>query len=125
MAWPLVKDAAATGQPLRLAGSAYEKGLGTHAACQVAYKLDGLYQRFDALVGIDELSRRGKAKVAIDLDGKRIDLFEGKELTIDTAPIPIRVDVTKARMLTLIVETGSFGDVQANVSWANARLIKK
>jgi hypothetical protein len=124
-AWPLVKDAAATGQPLRLFGNTYEKGLGTHAACQVAYKLDGQYQRFDGLVGIDDASRRGRAKVAIDLDGKRIDLNDGKELTSQTEPLTVRLDVRNVRTLTLIVELGSFGDVQADVNWAKARLIKK
>jgi hypothetical protein len=125
VSWPLVKDAAVTGQPLRLHGSTYEKGLGTHAACQVAYKLDGQYQRFDALVGIDESSRRGRARVAIELDGKRIELNDGKELTSHTAPLSVRLDVRAVRTLTLIVELGAFGDVQANVNWANARLIKK
>jgi NPCBM/NEW2 domain len=124
-AWPLMKDSAVSGQALRLNGSTYEKGLGTHAACRVIYKLDGQYQRFDAVVGIDEtFARRGRAKVAIELDGKRIDLNDGKELTSQTAPLVVRVDVRKATSMTLIVELGSFGDVQAHVNWAKARLIK-
>ncbi len=123
--WPLMKDAAATGGNLLLNGSTYEKGLGMHGACQLAYQLDGQYQRFDALVGIDESSRRGRAKVAIDLDGKRIDLNEGKELTSQTAPLMVRLDVKGVRTITLIVELGTFGDVQADVNWAKARLIKK
>jgi hypothetical protein len=125
VAWPLRKDAATTGEPLCLHGNTFEKGLGMHAACQVTYKLDGLYQRFDALVGIDESSRRGRARVAIELDGKRIDLNDGKELTNQTSPLAVRLDVRAARTLTLIVDIGTFGDVQANVNWVNARLIKK
>ena len=124
-AWPLMKDAAVSGQPLRLHGNSYEKGLGTHAACQAAYKLDQKYQRFDVIVGIDELARKGRARVAIDLDGKRIDLNDGKELTIETPPITLRLDVRNVRTMTLIVDWGSFGDVQAHVNWAKARLIKK
>jgi hypothetical protein len=124
-AWPLAKDAAATGRPLRLAGNTFEKGLGMHAASQATYKLDGKYTRFDAVVGIDEMSRRGRARVAIEVDGKRIDLNEGKELTAQTTPLPVRLDVKGVRTLTLIVEVGSFGDVQADVNWAKARLIKK
>jgi hypothetical protein len=124
-AWPLMKDAAVSGQPLRIQGNSFEKGLGTHAACQVVYKLDEKFQRFDAIVGIDELARKGRARVAIDLDGKRIELNDGKELTSQTPPITLRLDVNKVRTMTLIVELGSFGDVQAHVNWANARLIKK
>jgi NPCBM/NEW2 domain len=124
-AWPLMKDAAVSGQPLRLDGQTYEKGLGTHAACKVVYQLDAKYQRFDAIVGIDEKASKGRARVAIDLDGKRIDLSDGKELTGQTAPITVRLDLKKARTLTLIVEFGTLGDVQAHVNWAKARLIKK
>ncbi|MBI1832173.1 MAG: NPCBM/NEW2 domain-containing protein [Planctomycetes bacterium] len=122
--WPLAKNAAATGGPLRLFGSTYESGLGTHAACSIAYKLDGKYQRFDALVGIDQASRKGRARAAIDLDGKRIDLCAGKELTPQAAPQSVRLDVRGIRTLTLIVEFGALGDVQANVNWAKARLVK-
>ncbi|MBI3821353.1 MAG: NPCBM/NEW2 domain-containing protein [Planctomycetes bacterium] len=124
-AWPLVKDAAASGTSLRLAGNTFEKGLGTHAACQVAYKLDGQYQRLDALVGIDEAALKGRARIAIDLDGKRLDLNDGKEITHQTAPLIVRLDVKGVRTMTLIVDAGSFGDVQAHVNWAKARLIKK
>jgi hypothetical protein len=125
-AWPLVLDASATGHPLRLGGRTFEKGLGTHASCSIVYKLDGQYQRFDSIVGIDpERAPRGRAHAAIELDGKRIELNAGKELTGRDAPLPVRLDVRGVRTMTLIVEAGSFGDVQAEVSWANARLLKK
>jgi hypothetical protein len=125
-AWPLVLDASATGHPLRLGGSTFEKGLGTHASCSVAYNLDRKYQRFDSLVGIDlERAPRGRARAAIELDGKRIELNGGKELTGRDAPLEVRLDMRGVKTLTLIVETGSFGDVQAEVNWAKARLIKR
>jgi hypothetical protein len=124
-AWPLVKDAAADNHPLRIHGSTYEKGLGTHAPCRVTYALDGKYQRFDAVVGVDSAtSPRGRAKVAVEIDGKRSELNGGKELTSETAPVEVRLNVAGARTLTLIVELGAFGDVQANVNWAKARLVR-
>jgi hypothetical protein len=124
--WPLVKDAAVTGQPLRLRANTYEKGLGCHAACRITYKLDGQYTRFDALVGLDELSaRRGRARLALELDGKRVDFNEAKDLTAKDAPVLVRQDVDKVRELTLIVDNGAFGDVQAHVNWVNARLIRR
>lgn len=124
--WPLVLDADATGHPLRLGGSTFEKGLGTHASCTVTYKLDAQFQRFDSIVGIDpERAPRGRAKTAVELDGKRIELNAGKELTARDTPLQVRLDVRGVKALTLIVETGSFGDVQAEVSWTKARLIKR
>jgi hypothetical protein len=124
--WPLVLDAGATGHPLRLAGSTFEKGLGTHASCSVAYKLDAQYQRFDSIVGIDpDRAPRGRTRVAIELDGKRTDLNAGKEITARDTPLQVRLELRGVRTLTLIVETGSFGDVQAEVNWVKARLIKR
>jgi NPCBM/NEW2 domain len=123
--WPLAKDAAATEQPLRLTGNTFEKGVGVHAPARVSYKLDGKYERFDALVGIDETARRGRARVALELDGKRIDLHEGKELSAKDEPVVVRQTVRDVRELTLIVEVGAFGDVQANVNWSKARLVNK
>lgn len=124
VSWPLAKDDCVTGHPLRLGRSTYERGLGMHAPSRVTYALEGKYQRFTAQVGIDDRARRGRARVAIEIDGKRLDLNDGKELTATSSPLNVGIDVQKARTLTLIVELGAFGDVQAHVDWANARLIK-
>jgi hypothetical protein len=58
------------------------------------------------------------------VDGKEPDLGWNKELTAKDAPLPVRIDVRKARELTLLVRFGSFGDVEAHVNWADARLIR-
>jgi hypothetical protein len=126
VSWPLAKNAAVTGHPLRLSSGAYEKGLGVHAPCRVAFSLQGAYERFDSLVGFDEnRARRGRARLAVELDGKRIELNGGKELTSRDQPLSVHLDVRGVREMTLIAELGSFGDVQAHVNWVGARLIKK
>jgi len=125
VSWPLVADAAVTGRPLRLAGSTFDKGLGTHSQCRITYALDGGYRWFEALVGLDERSgKRGRARIQVLVDGKEQDLGQMKELTAKDAPLPLRIDVRKARELTLLVRFGSFGDVEAHVNWADARLIR-
>ena len=58
------------------------------------------------------------------VDGKEQDLGQNKEVTAKDAPLPLRIDVRKAQELTLIVAFGSFGDVEAHVNWADARLIR-
>lgn len=123
--WPLVTDAAVTGRPLRLAGSTFDKGLGTHSQCRITYDLGGGYRWFEALVGLDEHSgKRGRAKIQVLVDGKEQNLGNAKELAARDAPLPVRVDVRKARELTLVVRFGTFGDVEAHVNWADARLIR-
>ncbi|MBI2808412.1 MAG: NPCBM/NEW2 domain-containing protein [Planctomycetes bacterium] len=126
VSWPLAHDLTADGHALRLVGNAFEKGLGTHAPCRVSYRLNKKFKRFDALVGIDAItSPRGRARIALELDGKRIEVSAGTELTAKAPPVEIRQNVAGIETLTLIVETGSFGDVQANVNWVKARLVKK
>ena len=58
------------------------------------------------------------------VDGKEQIPGPEKELTGKDAPLPVRIDVSKARELTLVVDFGSYGDVQAHVNWGDARLIR-
>jgi hypothetical protein len=125
LSWPLVADAAVTGRALRVGGDVFDKGLGIHARSRVTYTLDGGYKRFEATVGLDAATgKRGRVKIEVLVDGKPQNLKLDRELTVKDPPLEIRVDVVKARELTLIVDFGSRGDVQAHVNWADARLIK-
>ena len=58
------------------------------------------------------------------LDGKEVDLPALKVLAAGTT-VPIRVDVREVKALTLVVDFGPTGDVQADVNWADARLVKQ
>ena len=58
--------------------------------------------------------------------GENIARRQGfKDFIINRGCDIVQLDVRNVRTMTLIVETGSFGDVQANLNWAKARLIKK
>jgi NPCBM/NEW2 domain-containing protein len=120
--WPLVTDASVSGRPLRLAGDTFDKGLGTHSQCRVTYVLNGKYRWFECLVGIHEHAR-GRAHVEVLVDGKEQNVGS-RELSASAVPLPLRVDIRKARELTLDVRFGAYGDVGAHVDWAEARLLK-
>jgi hypothetical protein len=123
--WPLVADGSVTGGELRLAGSTFDKGLGTHAECRVRYDLAGKYRWLEARVGLDpEHGQRGRVKIRVLVDGKERDLGAKKELTARDEPLLLRVDVQGGKELTLEVLCAGFGDVQAHVSWADARLVE-
>jgi hypothetical protein len=124
-AWPLVVDGSVSGGELRLAGSTFDKGLGMHAESRVIYDLEGKYQWFEALVGLDpEYGKKGRVRIRILVDGKPRDLGWNKELTASDGGLTVRVDVRSGRELTLEVLFGGFGDVQTHVNWVDARLIK-
>jgi NPCBM/NEW2 domain-containing protein len=134
--WPVVADASVVKRDLRLGGSTYDKGLGMRAG-RLTYALAGKYRRFEARIGLDERSP-GDAPVAVRVrvlvDGKAQDLGPAAELTRIGLARPLRIDVTGARELTLIVEfagtvaEGKFlprvGAVPGNIDWADARVVK-
>lgn len=123
--WPLTLDAAPSGRPIRLGGSTFDRGLGLHTAAQVTYDLAGKYRRFEAVAGLDDRAGpRGRARLAVLIDGKRHDLDGGHEFRAGDVPAVVRLDLRGARTLTLIAEFGVFGGVQGEACWGNARLIK-
>lgn len=122
--WPYVKDGSVTGRGLCLKSGTHDKGLGMHARSRLSYKIGGKYHYFEALVGLDtQTAKMGRARVQVLLDGKEQALGGPKELTARDGALAIRVDVRQAKMLTLVVDFGRQGDVQAHVNWADARLL--
>lgn len=122
VAWPWVADRSVKGNPLRLGEQTYDKGIGTHPRTTLVYDLNGKYRRFEALVGLDAMTgRRGAAEVRVLVDGKEVFV---ETVTGGDAAKAVAVDVTKAKQLTLIVGFGLGGDVQADVNWADARLVE-
>ena len=120
-----VADGSFGGRDLRLGGNTHDKGLGMHSAGRLTYDLSGDYRRFEALVGLDDRDgRRGSVRVRVLVDGKPKDAGADRELTGGSEPLPLRVDVTGAKELTLVVEFGRAGDVEDHVNWADARLVR-
>jgi hypothetical protein len=125
VAAPPATASSAKGRDLRVGGGTYYKGLGMHAACRMTYDLAGGYQRFEALVGLDKATgAEGSARVQVLVDGKPQRLGSSGDLTRRSGPLAVRVDVSGAKQLTLVTDFGDRGDVQADVDWVDARLIK-
>jgi hypothetical protein len=125
VAFPPGLDAAPGGDPLRLAGAVFDKGLSLCAGTRVTYRLDGRYRWFETLVGLDDAAGpRGRVRPSVVIDGKPRPLDAEHPRTAGTPPTPLRLDVRGARELTLAVDFAGFGDVQARTTWAGARLIK-
>jgi hypothetical protein len=127
LTWPYVANGSVSGHDLHLGGSFYDQGLGMHGTSSITYPLDGAYRRFEALVGLDDREgQNGRVRVRVLVDGKPSDLGWDRDLTIDDGAKPLRVNVTGANELTLIVERGRSGwwDQQGHVNWVDARLVK-
>jgi hypothetical protein len=123
--YPPVADGSAEGGDLRLGGSTYDKGIGLHNGGRVTYHLGGAYRRFEALVGLDdETGRLGSARVRVLADGKPLDLGGDRALTAQAGPLPVSVSVAGVKELTLEVDFAANANVQGQVDWCAARLVK-
>lgn len=113
--------AALDGQPIRLRGAAYDKGLGVHGPSLVRYRLDRRCSTFAADVGIDDdQGGQGSVQFEVWADGER--LSQSGVLTGASPPRPVNVDVTNRRELRLFVGIGGDTNALDHAVWAGARL---
>ncbi len=55
---PWRRDVNLLGEPLKMKGQTYERGVAVHSRCVLTYDLNGRYSTFEALVGFDDASQR-------------------------------------------------------------------
>jgi hypothetical protein len=122
--WDMQLDRSVADGDLRLGGGTYDKGLGLHSACTVAYAIPERAKRFEALAGLDELTgQRGDVTLQFRIDG-RDAIQPPLELAGGASPKTVRIVVPKgAKQLIIDVGFGRGGDVQDHVDLVNARFI--
>ncbi len=110
------------GNPLTLSGAVYPHGIGTHASSRLLIDLKGVATKFEALVGVDDEKKNSSASVQFEVyvDGKK--KLETKILRAGDAPVPISVNLTGAKHLTLVVGDGGDGIDSDHGDWAGALL---
>jgi len=125
--WPFHNDRSVLGGPLCVAGRRYNKGLGTHSAARLIYKLDQPCRKFQAELGIDDATA-GQGSVTFRVlvsDGKSWnEVYTSPVVRGGDAPLPISVDLGDAKAIALAVDFAERGDVMDHADWLNARLIK-
>jgi hypothetical protein len=121
MTWS--RDQAFNGNPLKLKGKAYAKGLAVHSRCVLTYAIDGEYESFKATVGFDE-SSQGRGRVVCRVLGDDKELFANPDLAATAEPVAIEVGVAGVKQLSLEVDYGEAEDTGDRVLWADARLFR-
>ncbi len=121
--WPWKRDSDLDGEPLRLGGVRYVRGLTVHSQARLTWKLAGAYRRLHTLVGIsDTVAPEGDLAVALVADGKTLwsrDRVRGGE-----APVAVDLDLTGAQVLELKVDYGQRYDIGDHCVLADAFLVK-
>ena len=121
--WPWTRDRAVTGGPLRLPGAGtLDRGVGTHALTRLTFAVPDGAAAFTSLVGLDPVAgRRGTADVSVLVDGR--PAASPGRLTFVSGAVPVRVPLAGAKRLTLVVDYGPAGGVQAAVNWGLPRVV--
>jgi hypothetical protein len=120
------------GCPLRLDGTTYVHGFAVHSGSTITLPLDGLFARFDALVGIDdEAEELGRGNVAVpgDVDVRVLGdgkvLWEAKGVAgLESARKVGPIDVRGVKSLVLAVDYGGHDTVLDRTTWADPVLTR-
>ena len=123
LAWEYVPNRNVLGAPIRVAGETFDYGIGVHSRSSLTYDLKGIYREFVTSLGIDDSGGPyADVSVLILFDGKR--RFDQSHVKRGKLLGPVRLDVTKAKRLELIVDYGDNGDIQDRFDWVEAALIR-
>jgi hypothetical protein len=122
LAMPWQRDRSVEGRPLTIAGRTFDKGLGVHARSLLRYDIAGRFDELLATIGIDaEAGGRGDCVFVVQADDRELyrQRVRGGE-----PPRDVKLKVSGARQLTLLVEPGEDLDMADHADWANARLLR-
>ncbi len=109
------------GQPVRIGGISYVKGLGVHAYSEIRYQLDGICTAFNAVVGVDdEVGANGSVIFSLYGDGTQI--YNSNVLTGSSPGVPVSVALFGVHELALIVTDAGDGPAFDHADWADVKL---
>jgi hypothetical protein len=119
----LKKNRSCDDNALTIAGTKFERGLGTHARSEIVYDASG-YRLFEAQVGVDaEKSGAGTCTFEVWVDGKRV--YDSGKMTGNDAAKRVSVPLDRARELRLVVTDAGDGITCDHADWCDARLLAK
>ena len=121
--WEYLPGRSVLNAPILVAGESYERGIGVHSRSNLVFELGGDYREFVTSFGMDDDSGPlADVTVVILVDGQR--RFEKTHVRRGSLIGPIRVDVSHAGRIELIVEYGDNGDMQDRFDWVEPGLIR-
>ncbi len=116
-----VADKNYLGENLQLNGTTYQKGLGCKSKSMVMYKLDGKANRFQATIGLDNVSpdeETGQFRVLNeDKFGGRV-IFDSGKLKKNDEPVVVDIDVNGLDFILL-----EFTGKGVSGNWADAKVV--
>ena len=101
---------------LTIAGTVYERGIGTHAPSELVFALEGKRTVFTALFGMDDKGGpTASAQFKVLLDGR--EAFSSGPKLAGQPATPVKLDVSKVKELRLITEDIGNGPQGDHCNW--------
>jgi hypothetical protein len=108
---------------LSIGGRRFEKGIGMPTNSDIEFELNGTYDNFSALVGVDDEFNNNEAKAEFFVLGDGKELWKSDGLKKGDGTKSLKIDVKNVKLLTLRVRrVGEGGRVYAD--FVDAKLIK-
>lgn len=121
--WDYRIDRNVRGGPLSVAGESFDHGVGVHARSVLTYELGGAYAEFVTAFGLDDDSgSHADVTVSVLVDGR--PRFQSSGIRRGTLHGPIRVDISHAGRIELVVDFGENGDIQDRFNWIEPALVR-
>jgi hypothetical protein len=115
------KDTGVTGKPLRIGGRVFTHGIGTHATSELLLRTDRKAKRLKGFVGVDD-GTDGKASVRFSALGDGRELWNSGVRHTGEEAVPVDLDVSAVRLLTLRVEDAGDNNYHDHADWAEVVL---
>jgi alpha-galactosidase len=115
-------EAAGDGEAITLDGIPYAKGLGTHAATRVRFRLGGKCRTFLSTIGVDDKAA-DKGSVVFQAWADGVQLYDSGVMTGTTPAQQIRVSVAGKEYLELIVGDAGDDNQYDLADWADGHLV--
>ncbi len=108
--------------PMRIGDKTYARGLGHHAPGELVIDLEGMYDRFEAEVGVQKQeSNVGSVVFQVFVDGEK--RFDSGVMRESDAARPISIPVNGASELRLVALDAGDGMACDCANWAEARMV--
>jgi len=121
--WEYSIDRNVLGGPIEIDGRRFDHGLGVHSRSRLVYELQGDYEEFVTLFGIDDNSGpKADVSVSVLVDGQR--RLAEKHVRRGKLYGPIRINVARANRIELVVDFGENGNIQDRFNWVEPALIR-
>lgn len=106
-----------SGGTLKIGGTPYEHGIGTHSPSTWLLALDGKASRFKSKVGVDDYAAANRASVEFKIIGDGRELWTSGLIKGGKPAIPCDVDLAGIRSLQLVVADGGNGTDSDHADW--------